>query len=129
MLRRVLVFAAIAVLIVGAISGVAVAKKKKKQIQPGAYPGTTNEGIPMAVTLDRGRASGTFTYCEAAGVPFSVSGNSFSVTTLNPDGSVQIAASGTFSKSRTVKGGTVSGSIPLGGGCSGSAQTFFLKHG
>jgi hypothetical protein len=38
-------------------------------------------------------------------------------------------ASGTFTKSKTAKGATVSGTIPVGGGCSGSAQTFSLRHG
>jgi hypothetical protein len=122
MLRRVLVFVAIAALLVAAVGGVAVAKKKR--IQPGNYPGTTNEGIPMSVTLAKNRASGTFTYCEAAGVPFSVvGGRSFQVFTQNPDGTIQISGGGTFSKN-----GTVSGTIDLGGGCSGSAQTFFLKR-
>ncbi len=132
MLRRVLVVVAITALVVGALSGVAVAKKKKKSvIQPGVYPGTTVEGIPMSVTLDRSRTSGTFTYCEAQVVPFTVSGNSFSISFLDPGGSglLHISATGTFRKSKTPRGGTVSGSIPLGGGCSGSAQTFSLRHG
>lgn len=118
MLRRVLVFVAIASLLV---TGVAVAKKKPPFV-PGPYAGTTNEGIAMSVTVAKS-GSGTFTYCDAIDVPFTLSGRSFSVSTTNADGTVNISADGTFSKN-----GTLSGSIPLSGGCSGSPQTFLLRH-
>jgi hypothetical protein len=124
MVRRALILLALVSLL--AFGGVAVAGKRK--IQPGVYPGTTSNGIPMQVTLAKSRKAGTFTYCEAAGFPFVVSGRSFSVFVPDAEGNVHLSASGRFSKSRTAKSATVSGSIPLGGGCDGTPQTFKLKH-
>jgi hypothetical protein len=114
MLRKVMIVLVIAALVV--VPGAAIAKKKK--IRPGLYPGTTNEGITMSVTLNKDRHTGTVTYCDAIGAPFVLAGKSFQIALES-----NIAIQGTFSKN-----GTVSGTIPLSGGCSGSPQTFFIRH-
>ena len=99
-------------------SGVAFAKLK-----PGTYSGRTSDGIEMSITLNQDRQTGTFTYCEAQGATFTLSDKSFQVTVYQDDGvTPQVQASGTFHKRK------VTGSIPLGGGCNGSPQTFSLKR-
>jgi hypothetical protein len=94
------------------------------RLRPGIYSGTTSDGIEMSITLNRDRQTGTFTYCEAQAEPFTLTEKSFEVTVYQEDGvTPQVQASGTFRKRK------VSGSIPLGGGCNGSPQTFTLKKG
>lgn len=124
--RSLIVFVAVLALLGGATFAVAA----KRKTQPGPYPGATSNGIPMTITLAGSRTSGTFTYCDAVAVPFTVTGRSFTVTVPNPDGTPYIQASGTFTlKPKKKKGkGTVTGTMPLGGGCDGTVQTFSIKH-
>ena len=99
-------------------SGVAFAR-----LRPGTYSGRTSDGIEISITLNRDKQTGTFTYCEAQAAPFTLSNKSFEVTIYQEDGvTPQVQASGTFSKRK------VTGSIPVGGGCNGTPQTFSLKR-
>jgi hypothetical protein len=110
----------IAVLVVAfSLVGTGVASAR---LRPGVYSGRTSDGIEISITLNQDRQTGTFTYCEAQAKPFTLSGKSFSITVYQPDGvTPQLQANGTFSKRR------VTGEIPVGGGCNGTAQTFSLK--
>jgi hypothetical protein len=75
----------------------------------------------MSITLNKDKQTGTFTYCEAQNAPFTLTDKSFSVTIFQEDGTTpQVQANGTFKRRK------VTGSIPIGGGCNGTAQTFSL---
>ena len=100
-------------------------KKKKKKVLPpqiavGTYTGQTSNGIPMSVTLNGDRATGTMTYC-AMTAPITVSGVSFTVAYMDPAGDT-INAAGQFNASTRQATGSVA---PYG--CDASNQSFTLQ--
>jgi hypothetical protein len=109
------------VVVVISLAGPSVAVARSR-LSPGTYSGRTSDGIEMSITLNRDKKSGTFTYCEAVAEPFTLTGKTFQVTIYQEDGvTPQVQADGKFKRRK------VTGSIPLGGGCDGSPQTFSLK--
>lgn len=101
-------------------------KKKKKKKKPpliavGTYSGATSNGIPMSLTLNADRATGTMSYCSMV-APVSVSGTSFSVIYIEPVTSDTINAAGFFNAKTRQATGTVNGN-----GCDSTNQTFTLQ--
>ncbi len=103
-------------------------KKKKKapaptptQIAVGTYSGTTSNGIPMSITLNADRASGTMSYCGLI-APLSVSGTGFQVNYIEPVTNDTISAAGFFTASNKQATGTINGT-----GCDATTQTFTLQ--
>jgi hypothetical protein len=124
MLRKLAIACVALVALMGATD--AVAKKKKPKIPVGPYVGTTSNGIPINVTLDPGRATGSITYC-AMTATFTVSGGvsskSFTVSHTDPVSLDSINANGTFSAKKR----TVTGAIGPNG-CDSTPQTFVLRR-
>ena len=101
----------------------AVAKKHKKpKIPVGPYIGTTSDGIPLTITLNPGRATGSIAYCSLT-TTFTVSGGAFAVTYLDPVSTDTISASGFFSAKRRSVSGTVAPN-----GCDSVPQTFTISR-
>ncbi len=104
-------------------------KKKKKKAPPpvptlitvGTYSGATSNGIPMSVTLNADRASGTMSYCGII-APLQVQGSNFGVGYVDPIGMDSINALGTFNASTKQATGTVQEN-----GCDSTSQTFILQ--
>ena len=91
----------------GDTTAVAAKKKKKKkkkkkpppQIAVGTYSGATSNGIPMSLTLNADRATGTMSYCSMI-APISVSGTSFSVSTSSRSPGTRSTPSGSSTRRR-----------------------------
>jgi hypothetical protein len=105
----------------------ALAKKKKPKVPVGPYVGQTSDGIPINITLDPGRATGSISYCSLTAT-FTTSGTvrakSFAVSYTDPNSQDTIVASGFFSAKRR----TVSGTIAPNS-CDSVPQTYTLGHG
>jgi hypothetical protein len=120
MTRRIAI-ACVAVLALTGATEVA-AKKKKPKIPVGPYVGTTSNGIPLTVTLDPGRRTGSVAYCSMTAT-FTVTGRSFAVSHQDPVSFDTISATGVFNAKKR----TVSGSMAPNG-CDSSAQTYLIKR-
>jgi hypothetical protein len=120
MIRRIAIVCVAALALAGATS--AVAKKKKPKIPVGAYVGATTDGIPLTVTLNPGRQTGSIAYCSMT-APITVSAGSFAVSYQDPASGDTISATGLF----RAKKRSVSGSVAPNG-CDATQQTYFAKH-
>ena len=96
-------------------------KKKPPQIAVGTYNGTTSNGIPMSLTLNADRATGTMTYCSMV-APLTASGPSFTVAYVEPTSGDSINATGTFNAKTREATGNVANN-----GCDSTPQTFSLQ--
>jgi hypothetical protein len=123
MLRRIAIVSIVCVAALAFTGGTAVAKKKPK-IKVGPYVGTTSNGIPLTVTLNPGRKSGSIVYCSMTAA-FTVSGKSFAVFYQDPVSLDTINATGTFQAKRNKKR-WVSGTVAPNG-CDSTPQTYTLK--
>jgi hypothetical protein len=120
MIRRIAIACVALVALMGATD--AVAKKKKPKIKVGPYVGTTSDGIPLNVTLNPGRASGSITYC-AMTATFTVSAGSFAVSYQDPVSLDTISATGRFNAKKRSVAGTVAPN-----GCDSTPQSYILKR-
>jgi hypothetical protein len=116
--------AVLVLVLAGGTTALAGKKKPKPPKAPtGTYLGTTSEGIPMTIVLNRGRASGSITYCNLT-APITVArGRTFSVSHVDPVTLDTISATGSFRPKKRRVGGTVAAN-----GCSSNDQTFLLAH-
>jgi hypothetical protein len=127
MIRRMTV-ACVALVALVALLGAtdAVAKKKKPKPLVGPYVGATSNGIPLSVTLDPGRATGSITYC-AMTATFSTSGGvsakSFAVDYTDPISADTISATGFFSGKKRFVSGTIGPN-----GCDATTQSYFIQR-
>jgi hypothetical protein len=134
MFRRITIVSIVCVAAL-AFAGGAAAAKKKPEIKVGSYVGTTSNGIPLTVTLDAGRKSGSIYYCSMT-APFTLSGKSFAFFYQDSLSLGTISATGFFKvKKRSVNPRTgkikwqsvVSGTIEPNG-CDSSSQTYELRR-
>jgi hypothetical protein len=121
MSRRIAIVCVAALALMGATE-VAAKKKKKPKIPTGPYVGATSNGIPLTVTLDPGRRTGSVTYC-AMTATFTVTGRSFAVSHVDPVSMDSINATGVFN----AKQRSVSGSMAPNG-CDSTPQTYLIKR-
>jgi hypothetical protein len=121
MIRRTAIACVALVALMGASDAVA---KKKPKIPVGPYVGATSDGIPLTVTLDPGRATGSIAYCGLTAT-FATSGGtrtkSFTVVYQDPTSAETINGSGVFSAKRRSVSGTIAPN-----GCDSSPQTFAI---
>jgi hypothetical protein len=124
MIRRTVIACIALVALMGASD--AAAKKKKPKIPVGPYVGATSDGIPLTVTLDAGRATGSIAYCGLTAT-FSTSGGakakSFSVSYQDPASAEAINATGVFSAKKRSVSGTVAPN-----GCDSAPQTYLIRR-
>jgi hypothetical protein len=123
MTRRIAI-ACVAVVALVALMGAtdALAKKKKPKVLVGPYVGMTSDGIPLTVTLDPGRATGSISYCAMTATfttTGSVSVKSFAVNYVDPTTQDTINATGFFSAKKRSVSGTVGPN-----GCDATTQSF-----
>jgi hypothetical protein len=127
MFRRIAIACVALVALMGASDAIAK-KRPKPKIKVGEYVGTTTDGIPLTVTLDPGRASGSIAYCSQT-APFTVNGKSFTVFQQDPLTLDTINSTGTFHAKRRRSGKVsawVSGTMEPNG-CDSVPQTYRLK--
>jgi hypothetical protein len=131
MFRRIAILSILCVAALALSAGSAAVAKKKPppKLKLGAYVGTTSNGIPLTVTLNPGRTSGSIYYCSMT-TTFTVTGKSFAVFYQDLLTLDTIGAAGTFKAKRKPSGkvvGTVAGSIDPNG-CDSAPQTFALQR-
>jgi hypothetical protein len=119
MTRKIAIVCIAALAFTGAADAVA---KKKPKIKVGPYVGTTADGIPMTVTLNPGRTTGSVAYCSLT-APIAVSGGSFAVSYQDPVTLETINATGRFSAKKKTVSGTVAPN-----GCDSTPQIYTLHH-
>ena len=129
-MRRVLLVPVLCVAALALLGGSAAVAKHKPPPKPkvGQYLGTTSNGIDVTIVLNKGRTSGSISYC-GLGAPFTVSGKSFSVAFQDPVTGESISGDGTFKAKRKRSGkvvSTVAGSLGPSA-CDASPQTFSLR--
>jgi hypothetical protein len=126
MVRRITITCVALLALLGATDAVAKHHKKPK-VAVGVYAGTTSDGIPLTITLDPGRATGSISYCSLTAT-FTTSGTvrakSFAVSYTDPNSQDTIVASGFFSAKRRTVSGTMAPN-----GCDSVPQTYTLPHG
>jgi hypothetical protein len=123
MIRRIAIACVALVALMGATD--ALAKKKKPKVPVGPYVGATSDGIPLTVTLDPGRATGSIAYCSMTAtftVSGSVSAKSFAVSYVEPVTQDTINATGFFSAKKRSVSGTIAPN-----GCDSVPQTYAIS--
>jgi hypothetical protein len=124
MIRRTAIACVALVALMGASD--ALAKKKKPKIPVGPYVGATSDGIPLTVTLDPGRATGSIAYCGLTAT-FSTGGGtrtkSFTVVYQDPTSAETINGAGVFSSKKRSVSGTLAPN-----GCDSAEQSYSLHR-
>jgi hypothetical protein len=124
MTRKIAIAAVALIALIGASD--ATAKMKKPKIPIGPYVGVTSDGIPLTVTLDPGRATGSISYCGLTAT-FSTSGGartkSFSVAYQDPASAETINGAGVFSAKKRSVSGTLAPN-----GCDSAEQSYSLHR-